>query len=100
MALKQLFKRGGLLSICLVAFVIIPQPSQAELHFSPIDGGLTFQDSVRVDDAPAHTDQIYPEVAVDQNNNVYTVWNDARNSDSPDIYFSRNAFMLKTPRER
>jgi hypothetical protein len=58
------------------------------------DGGKSFDNNVRVDDAPINKAAACPSIAVDNsNNNIYVVWQDYRNSPSPysvDIYFANS----------
>ncbi|UCH90164.1 MAG: exo-alpha-sialidase [Thermoplasmata archaeon] len=57
------------------------------------DGGNTFGDNFRVDDnGTGPYDQIHPCMEIDENDNIYVVWEDERNSKTDyDIYFTNSS---------
>ena len=58
-----------------------------------IDGGRTFQASVRVNDDIEYTSQFLPAVVVNDNLDVYVVWADTRDSE---VYFSASYYFSKS----
>jgi len=51
--------------------------------------GLTWSPSVKVSDCITNVEQREPNLAVDVDGNVYVVWEDLRENDDGEIYFSR-----------
>ncbi|UCH89427.1 MAG: thrombospondin type 3 repeat-containing protein [Thermoplasmata archaeon] len=49
------------------------------------DGGLNWSSPVKVNDDSGTAEQYYPDIAIDDNNTLYVVWNDERNGNH-DIY--------------
>ena len=64
----------------------------ADIYFArSINGGVTFEDDVRLDggDADGEFDSFEPQLCTDGVSNVYVFWHDSRNSEtSRDIYFN------------
>ncbi len=59
------------------------------------DDGETFSEPIKVNDEASNGQCMFPEIAVDGEDNIYVVWEDHRNEPlpgvyNPDIYFSRS----------
>jgi hypothetical protein len=54
------------------------------------DNGSTFSAPVRVDDAPAGTDQLYPQIGVDSSGKLHAVWSDFRSGVNFRIYYANS----------
>jgi hypothetical protein len=54
------------------------------------DNGSSFSAPIRVDDAPASTDQLYPQLAVDLSGKLHAVWSDYRSGVNYRIHYSNS----------